>query len=181
MRPVRVLSTALGLALAALAGPAEALEPRFDHRDTHGVFAEMLAAYATVARSGEPSVSAWRPALRAGWGFDLTGDGDELLVAAAAALRWPDDGDGMDVLFAADARYRGYFGTEELKTFFDVGVWVPVHERLAIGPLIGVGLQWDFGRGGGLYAATSLATAFGEARIASLQISAGAQLRFDLP
>jgi hypothetical protein len=42
-------------------------------------------------------------------------------------------------------------------------------------------LQYDFSRAGGLYAAGSFATAFGEARVASFALSLGAQLRFEIP
>lgn len=174
----RALAAALALALAPA---ARGLEPRFDHRDTHGAFAEVLLAHDTVARSGEPTASSWRPAVRAGWGFDPTGEGNEVLLGASLALRWPDDPGRTRVLAAVDARYRGYFGSEQLKTFFDAGLWAPVRSRAAIGPLVGVGLAWDLGRRGGVHASASFATAFGEARIASVLVSAGAQLRFDLP
>jgi hypothetical protein len=167
--------------LAAVPVLAAALEPRFDHRDTHGPFLEALRAHDTVARSGEATASSWRNAVRAGWGFDASGEGDELLFGATLALSWPDDPDRTRVLAALDARYRGYFGTEQLKTFFDVGLWVPVRDMLAAGPLVGLGLAWDFGRRSGVYAAAAFATAFGEARIASLSVSAGAQLRFGVP
>ncbi len=174
----------LALALAALAAApagAAALEPRFDHRDTHGPFAELVLANDFVARAGEPTATWGHLAVRAGWGFDVSGDGDELLLGGAVAPRWPEDPDRTRVLASVDARYRGYFGTEQLKTFFDVGLWVPIRSRLAAGPLVGIGAAWDFSRGAGVYASASFSTAFGEARIASLAISAGAQLRFELP
>ncbi len=177
----RALAAAASLAAAAIPGGAGALEPRFDHRDSHGPFADALLSYDAVARAGATTATGWRTGLHAGWGFDVTGEGDDLLIGATVALPWPDDPDRMKVLLALDARYRGYFGTEQLKTFFDVGAWAPLRSRLAIGPLVGIGLAWDYGRGGGVYAAASFATAFGEARIASLSISAGAQVRFDLP
>ena len=100
---------------------------------------------------------------------------------ATLAPSWPDDPERTRVLASVDARYRGYFGSEQLKTFFDVGLWVPVRSRLAAGPLVGLGAAWDFSRTAGVYASASFSTAFGEARIASLGISAGAQFRFDLP
>lgn len=173
---------ALAAALAALAAaPAAALEPRFDHRDTHGPFVEAQTAHDTVARSGQPTASSWRQALRAGWGFDASGEGDEVLVGAAVALRRPDDPGGTRVLAALDARYRSFFGTEQLKTFFDVGLWAPLRSRLAVGPLVGLGLAWDLGRSAGFHASATLATGIGEARIASFLVSAGASFRFDLP
>ncbi len=174
------LAAVLGVACLA-AGPATALEPRFDHRDEHGPFVEALLAYDTVAISGRPTASSLRPALRLAYGFDVTGEGNELIVGAQGALRSWSDPDRERVNVALDARYRAYFGTEELKTFFDVGLYVPLRSRLAAGPLAGIGLQWDFGRSSGVYAAASFATAFGQARIATLAFSAGAQLRFDLP
>ncbi len=171
---------ALALLVAALPVGGAALEPRYDHRDTQGFFAEGLVAYDSVARAGSETATGWRTGIRAGWGFDVTGEGNELLFGAAVAAPWPDDPDRMKVLLDVDARYRGYFGTEQLKTFFDVGAWVPLRSRVAIGPLVGIGLAWDYGRGGGVYAAASFGTAFGQARIAELAISAGAQFRFGM-
>lgn len=177
------MSAAHALAAAALLVPAlaAALEPRFDHRDTHGPFLEAVVAHDTVARSGRASASSWRPAVRAGWGFDVSGDGDELLFGAAAALRSYDDPERERVLLGVDARYRGYFGTEELKTFFDLGVWAPLRSRLAIGPVVGLGVVYDSSRYQGFHLSGTFATAFGEARVASLSVAVGAHFRFDLP
>ncbi|BDG06393.1 hypothetical protein [Anaeromyxobacter oryzae] len=161
------------------AGPASALEPRFDHRDEHGPFLETLVAYDTVAISGRPTASSWRPALRLAYGFDVAGEGNELILGVQGALRSWDDPAREHVNLALDVRYRAYFGTEELKTFFDAGVWVPVRSRLAAGPMIGVGIAYDFSRTSGVYAAGGFGTAFGEARIATFSASIGAQLRFE--
>lgn len=56
------------------------------------------------------------------------------------AIRSYDDPERERVLIGTDARYRAFFGTEELKTFFDVGAWVPMRSRLAEGPLVALGL-----------------------------------------
>ncbi len=171
---------ALAAVVAAVPAAASALEPRYDHRDQHGPFAELVFVHDAVARPSEPTASWSHAAVHAGWGFDPTGDGNELLFGGALALSWPDDPDRTHVLASVDGRYRGYFGSEQLKTFFDVGLWVPLRSRLAAGPLVGIGTAWDFSRRGGVYASASFATAFGEARIASLSLSAGAQLRFEM-
>lgn len=173
---MRLASAAL-LALS-LARPGAALEPRFDHRDTQGPFVEAFVAHDTVARTGGGSASSWRPAARLAWGVDLSGEGDELVLGLAVALRSFDDPDRGRVLLAGDLRYRTYFGTEEAKTFLDFGLWLPLRSRLAAGPLAGLGFAYDFSRSSGLYLAAAFATAFGEARIASASLSAGAQLRF---
>lgn len=172
-RAVLVLVVLFGGAVGA-----EALEPRFDHRDTHGPSVEAVIAHDTLARSGAGAASTWRPAARAAWGFDVSGEGDDLFVGATVALRSFDDPERERVLLAIDARYRGYFGTEELKTFFDVGVWAPLRSRLAIGPLVGLGVAYDFSRRVGVYLQGSFATALGEAWVASFSGGIGAQFRF---
>jgi hypothetical protein len=178
-----VSARALLLLGAALAFPPAggALEPRFDHRDSHGPLAEALLARDTISVSGRGSASSWRPAVRAGWGIDVLGEGNELVAAADLALRSLDDPARERVLLAASLRYRTYFGTEELKTFVEAGVYGPIRSRLAVGPLVGLGVAYDVSRSGGVFAGGELASAFGEARIFSFALRGGAQLRFDLP
>ena len=180
MRP-GAARAAVALAAALAAPAAGALEPRFDHRDAHGPFAEALVAYDTVAKAGTPTASTWRPAARIAWGLDVSGVGDDLILGATVALRPFDDPERRRVLLGLDVRYRGYFGTEELKTFFDVGGWMPIRSRLAGGPLVGLGVAYDFSRYAGIYVSATFATAFGEARVASFTGGAGGQIRFDLP
>jgi hypothetical protein len=170
------------LVVAVLVSPAfaAALEPRFDHRDTYGPFVAAVVARDTVALSGGGSASSWRPGARLGWGFDLTGEGNELLVGAAFALASYDDPERERVLLGVDARYRAFFGTEELKTFFDVGLWAPIRSRLAVGPLVALGLAYDFSRAAGVSLSGSFATAFGQARVASFEVALGGHLRFEM-
>jgi hypothetical protein len=168
------------IVMVALLAPAagSALEPRFDHRDQHGPIVEALIGYDTVAVSGRPTESSWRPALRIAYGADILGEGNELVLGAQGTLASWSDPDREKVLLAFDLRYRAYFGTEEFKTFFDVGLWLPVVSRLAAGPLVAIGGAYDFTRAGGIYVAGGFGTAFGQARIASFTGSVGAQFRF---
>jgi hypothetical protein len=174
MTPRAALLCALALAPAA----AGALEPRYDHRDTNGPSVDLGLARDTVAISGQPSVSRWRPTLRLAWSFDATGEGGEVVFGAQGSPRGTDPGDAH-VGLSLDARYRGYFGLDVWKTFFDVGLWAPLVPRLAAGPLVGLGLAWDPSRAFGLYAGGSFSTAFGGARIASFGLAVGAQIRFE--
>lgn len=173
-----VAAVLVSAAAAAAPCTARALEERFDHRDQQGLVLEQLLAHDTVAITGRAAHSTWRPALRLAWSWDMLGEGDELLVGAQGALSSWSDPDREKVRLALDARYRSYFGTEEWKTFFEVGVWAPVASRLAAGPLVAIGAAYDFSRAGGLYAEGGFATSFGQARIASLSMSVGAQVRF---
>ena len=109
----------------------------------------------------------------------MAGEGNELIVGAQSALRLWDDPQREHVNLALDARYRAYLGSEELKTFFDAGIWMPVRSRLAAGPMIGLGVAYDFSRNGGAFVAGGFGTGFGQARIATFSASLGAQLRFE--
>lgn len=179
MIPARGVAVAALVAALLAGGRTRALEPRFDHRDEHGPFVETLLAYDTVAATGRPTVSSFRPTLRLAYGFDVVGEGNELIVGVQGALRSWDDPEREHVNLALDARYRAYFGTEELKTFFDAGLWMPVRSRLAAGPMIGLGVAYDFSRNAGAFVAGGFGTGFGQARIATFSASLGAQLRFD--
>ena len=165
--------------LLALPLGASALEPRFDHRDQSSVLLAVETWRETVAVSGKATVSELRPRLRAGWGFDLSGEGDELILGGSARPGEWRDAEGMRFLLGLDARYRGYFGTEELKTFFEVGLWAELKNRLAAGPQVGLGLCYDPSRSWGAFVSLHFATAIGDARIASVGASAGVQVRFE--
>ncbi len=168
--PAGLLS--LGVLAAA---PADALEPRYDHRDQMGLLLEASGSWDAVT-VGERSQSQWRlPTLRLGFTFDVSGEGDELALGGS----WSGHGGGSpDVEWALDARYRGYFGSEQFKTFFEVGLWAPLSPRLAVGPRAGLGASWDFSRGLGAFLALGFATAFGEFRGASVDLGVGLQARW---
>jgi hypothetical protein len=167
------------LALALLARPATAsgLEPRFDHRDQQGLLAELEVARDAVVVDGLNTPS-FRPSLRVAWGFDLSGEGDELQLGGTVRLGSWSDPDQVKCLYGVDTRYRAYFGSEELKTFVEVGVWGNLASRLAIGGLAGLGLAYDPSRAWGVYGAARFAGGFGEARISSVSLGAGVQLRW---
>jgi len=173
-RAARALAAA---ALAALAPAAGALEPRFDHRDQLGVLAEVTATRVTATVPGGTSRSAFDlGSLRLAFSFDVGDDGNEIHVGGA----WSPGASGEPVLsaWAVDARYRGFFGSEELKTFFDAGVVVAVSPRVAAGPRVGFGVMFDLDRAWGLYASLGASTAFGEFRGFGIGLGLGVQLRW---
>lgn len=173
-----------GLALLAavvggLALPATtvAMEPRFDHRDQQGLLAELGYARDSVVFGGAAHPSE-RLALRLAWSFDLSGEGDELQLGGTARLgSWSDPGRER-CLAAVDGRYRAYFGSEELKTFVEVGAWANLVSKVVVGALGGLGLEYDPSRAWGVYAAARFAGGYGQARVASVSAGAGVQLRW---
>jgi uncharacterized protein len=164
-------------ALAACAGPSRALEPRFDHRDELGLVGEVDASFVTATEGGGLSRSSYDLcALGLGFSFDVTGEGDELILGgsysplaqgATAASSW-----------VVDGRYRGFFGQDELKTFFDAGLVLPLAPRVAVGPRLGFGVMYDVSRAAGVFASLGAATAFGEFRGFSIGLGLGFQWRW---
>ena len=138
-----------------------------------------------------------RPILSAGrncWTADAALDSAGLLIDARAYYRafyhaarqarryvllagWRFESELASV--ALDARFRGYFGTEELKTFFELGIFAPVYPRRSIGPRVGLGLVYDFGRGTGAYAGVDFVSGVGQMRLTSFEASLGGQLRWE--
>jgi hypothetical protein len=175
---VRRALAALAAVLLPVVGGA--LEPRFDHRDAHGPLVELLQVHDTLVVSGR-TTSAWRTAIRAGWGFDVSGEGSELVLSADAALRSWDDPDRDHVLLTASARYRTYFGTEQWKSYLEAGIWAPILSRLGVGPLLGIGVAYDFSQDWGVYGGAQVSTSIGDGRVVSLGGLAGFQLRFAIP
>jgi hypothetical protein len=166
-------------ALVAALAPACVLsmEPRYDHRDSQGVVLEPFLAHDTLAIPGHATHSSWRPGLRVAYSRDVLGEGNELLLGAQTAFSWSDSR-REKIRLALDARYRSYFGADQWKTFFEVGLWAPVSSRFLIGPLVTIGVAYDFSRWSGLYLDGGFATGFGQARAASFTASAGGQIRF---
>lgn len=172
------LSVAASMALLS-PGAGAPLEPRYDHRDQQGPTVEAIYLRDVIWRSSSESSSADRGALRVSWGFDPTGDGNELLFGATGSLLDWSDGDEERVRLAFDARYRANVGTEQLKTLLEVGIWGTAVESLSIGPLVGLGLMYDFSRNFGLFATGTLAASIGEVRVVSFGGGVGLQLRYE--
>jgi len=170
------VSVLLALLLPARHG---ALEPRFDHRDQQGPTAEALVVRDTFWHGSGDTESAVRGAVRVAWGFDPAGDGDELFFGATLTVLErepiPDD----RVRLSVDARYRACVGSEELKTLLDFGIWATASDRIAVGPLVGIGFIYDFSREFGLLTSFQLGAAFGQTRVLSVGGGVGLQYRFE--
>ncbi|MGB8929744.1 MAG: hypothetical protein WCC48_00685 [Anaeromyxobacteraceae bacterium] len=159
-------------------GLAGALEPRFDHRDQRGPTVEALAVR-DVIWTGHSSMSADRGAVRVAWGFDPSGDGDEVFFGTTLSVL-QGTGTGADrVKLTLDTRYRACVGTEEFKTLFDVGIWGSVADRVAVGPLVGLGFIYDFNRNFGVLTSGFLSAGIGESRIVSFGGGVGLQFRYE--
>ena len=108
----------------------------------------------------------------------MSGEGDELQLGGTLRLGGWSDPQRMKILYGIDGRYRAYFGTEELKTFVELGLWADLASRVAGGGLAGIGLGYDPSRAWGLYVAARFRGGYGQARVSSLELASGAQLRW---
>jgi len=170
------VARAVALMLPVFAG---ALEPRFDHRDQQGPTAEVLLAKDVLWSGSTKATSAVRGAVRLAWSFDPTGDGDEVQLGGTVTAYDGSSSEGDRVRWTLEARYRVLGGTEELKTLFDIGVWGSGADRVVAGPLVGIGLVYDFTRNIGVLASGLLSAAVGEGRVISFGGGVGVHYRFD--
>jgi hypothetical protein len=172
---VRVVAALSLLAPALAAG----LEPRFDHRDQQGPIAEALVVRDVLWTGSTAASSATRGAVRIAWGFDPSGDGDEILVGGTVSVLEGTNSGRDRVRWTVDTRYRVNVGTDELKTLLEVGLWGSASDRTVFGPLLGLGLMYDFYREFGMFSTAFLAAGIGEGRVFSFGGGVGIQYRFE--
>lgn len=96
-------------------------------------------------------------------------DDNELFVAVGALM--------SGSLVALWGGYRLYFGREEWKTFSDVGATLHFHDAFALGPRLGIGVQYDPNPVLGFFVAANAEIAFGAVFRAGASLSVGVQGR----
>ncbi len=79
--------------------------------------------------------------------------------------------------FSPALGYRGHFGVEEWKTFFDAGVAAEFQPRWGVGPRLGFGVQYDFHPLFGAFALLDGRLLFGRGVIATVSVGIGIQAR----
>jgi hypothetical protein len=173
--PVRLLPAVLLLALPAIAS-AGYEEPRLDHRDQPSLLGGAVLEHLIVDRAGEETDAGTGVVGEVAWGVPLSDEGGEGFVGLRAGAGF--DGEARLAPFAL---YRGYYGDEAWKTFFDVGVFVRVEPVWGGGARVGFGIQHDPTENLGLYAGIGGGLAYGEGLQVSIDCTAGLQLRFGTP
>ena len=181
MPPVFRLLPVLAAVLAAPVPAAAAYvfedEPRLDHRGQSSLFVAPVLEHLIVDRAGEETETSTGLVGELAGGVPLADEGGEGLggLRADAGL-----GDG-EARLAPFALYRGYYGDEAWKTYFDVGVFGRIEPVWGGGARLGFGLQHDPTEHLGLFAGVGGGLAFGDGLQASLDFLAGLQLRFGTP
>ncbi len=196
---MRALAAAGAVLVAGICASASALEPIQDHRDQWGLTLDVGTVYDVAVNQRAPTGTAanyaynpgFLPALEVGGTWAATDTGDEITVRVRlvspvlggsgdpSRVVLENSGDSLHWLFPSVlGGWRGYFGYEQLKTFFDADVFVNSFPYWGVGPNLGLGLQWDFGRAGGVFARLGFGVTFGETILASFDGELGGQLRF---
>lgn len=173
----------LPIALLALAptaaSAAYAFEDgsRLDHRGQPSLLAAPALEHLIVDRAGRKTRASTGLLGEAAWGFPLSDEGGEGLLGLRAGVGL----DGGETRLAPFALYRGYFGDDAWKTYFDIGAFVRVEPVWGGGVRMGFGVQHDPSEHVGLFAGAGGGLAFGDGLQASIDLLAGVQLRFGPP
>ena len=145
-------------------------EERFDHRGSLGVLVGGGLEYKEAVTADKVRDGGLRfPAQIGGtWAFDY--DGNELLALVRASF-------GPKIDTSVIAGYRGYFGKDRAKTFFDVDLAVHFTPAFDIGPRVGFGFQYELASVVGVYVAGAAQIGGGNGFRFSAEAVVGLQFR----
>lgn len=159
-----------GLCALLLATSAGAQE-RFDHRGAVGLLLGGGLEHKDSASNTGGVESGFRYDLDLGGTIAVDEEGNELLAFARGSFG------GREIDWSLTGGYRGYFGRERVKTFFDLDVAAHVTPELAVGPRVGFGLQYELSPLVGLFAGLAAQLGFGAAFRFDVELIGGLQLR----
>lgn len=171
--------------IAALFAASQSLAvERFDHRGAVG----LLLGAEWVAKDSLPIAgyrdAGLKPGLDLGVSRAIGVDGNELALSLSVIFPL-----GCTVVagsvynpctvydVALFGGYRGYFGQDRLKTWFDLDAALHFSPQVTAGPRIGFGLQYELSPVLGAYAGLVGELGFGAGLRFSAQLVAGVQLR----
>jgi hypothetical protein len=176
-----VFRSLLVAVLLLLPLPAAAIEywegPRLDHRGQPSLLVAPAIEHLIVGRPGEDTETGTALVADVAWGMPLTEEGGEGFVGVRAGAGFSDG----DLRLAPFALYRGYYGDDAWKTYFDVGAVVRIEPVWGGGVRLGFGLQYDPTENLGFFAGLGGGIAFGDGLQTNVDFQSGLQLRFGSP
>lgn len=183
MRGVAVASSpraavAASLVTCVLAGSSAFAEDRgapskaerFDHRGAIGLLVGPGLQFKESASPPDPRDGGFRALIDLGGTYAIGVDGNELLLAGRVGLGGPLE----STLYGG---YRGYFGLERVKTFFDLDLALHFTPKLVAGPRVGFGVQYELSPVVGVFAGAALQFGLGQAIRFDAELVSGLQLR----
>jgi hypothetical protein len=163
-------SSYAALALAVLLPLGAAAQMRLDHRGSVGLLIgsglEVQEAVSGTVREGGT-----RALLDLGGTIAVGHEGNELMALARAGFGGP------SINWTAIGGYRGYFGVDAWKTFFDLGIAAHFTRAFTLGPRVGFGVQYELGSLAGAYVGGAAQLSGGNGFRFSGELIAGFQFR----
>jgi hypothetical protein len=142
---------------------------RFDHRGAVGLLVGAGAEVGELVHGGQFDEYS-RGIADLGVSVAPTADGNEYKLVLEAAklgsLQW--------LVYGG---YRGYFGQDRLKTFFDIDAAVDVRPNFTVGPRLALGVQYDFHPLMGLFGGVAARIGIGSPSRFAAGVFAGFQFR----
>jgi len=174
MSRVRALVALVAVLVLAPATARADFPPRLDHRGALGISPEVGGEEADFLRVQSNDVQA-SVSTRLTLGLELTlglgTEGNEIVVLGRYLYNRSDPGG------AAGVAYRGYFGRDELKTYFQGGIKADTAPRFAIGPWAQLGVMYELSSLVGVFAQAELSAEISQGIRVGLGISGGVQFR----
>ena len=156
---------------ASLCGGAALAEDRWDHRGSLGLL--LGTGYEVGETRSTSGVLASGSRLDADLGgtYALPGSNDEILMFLRGGFL------GGRVDLSLTGGYRGYFGLDEFKTFFDAGLSVHATPYWSVGPRVGLGVQYEFSPVVGAYVSLAGQLGAGNGVRYDAEVTTGLQFR----
>jgi len=170
-RAHRIAMRGLLLFAALCISQAAGASDRYDHRGAIGFLLGPGIAFQDQVMSGHVTEQTSWLALMVGGTFAIGNEGNELKLLTQA-FRLTEGG-----IWAVSAGYRGYFGQERVKTFFDLDARAEVSPIFAIGPRLGLGVQYELLPTFGIFAAVAAHAGAGHGVVFGAEAFVGFQLR----
>ena len=153
MTRVRCLVALLALTLP----PVARADERLDHRGALGLVIAPGLEYAALSFApGESIHDAVGLVVEVDPTFGLGSDGNELVLRLRVT-----QGSPGGVGFGIGAAYRAYFGRDEWKTYFQLGLKADTAPHLAVGPAADFGLMYELSPAIGFFLQPGLSVEFG--------------------
>ena len=143
---------------------------RWDHRGAVGLLAGVGLDVQDRVKGQLATEQAGRFAGILGGTFAIGNDGNELKLFVQAFAR-------AGTAWAVSAGYRGYFGQERFKTFYDLDGRFDVSPVFTVGPRLGLGLQYEATQTLGVFATLATHIGVGNGVVFSGEVFVGVQLR----
>lgn len=167
---VAAASRALAVAALLTAGSAFA-EQRFDHRGSVGLLLGGGIEFKEGAAAGTERDSGLRYLGDLGGTFAVDYDGNELMALVRGSFGRPQIGSALIL------GYRGYFGADRAKTFFDLGGALHFTPAFTAGARLGFGFQYELSSVIGVYVGAAAQLGGGNGIRFSAEVISGLQFR----